>query len=114
MIRTSQGTLLRIFIGDSDRHDGQPLHKVIVQRAHAMGLAGATVLHGPLGFGRHSRLHAARLAELAGDLPVVIELVDTENAIQRFMQEVDVLVQEGLVTLEAVRIVRYGGQGTTA
>ena len=108
MIRTSPGTLLRIFIGDSDRFEGQPLHKVLVQRAHAMGLAGATVLHGPLGFGRHSRMHTAKLAELSGDLPVVIELVDADEAIQRYMREVDALVQEGLVTLETVRIVRYG------
>ena len=108
MIQTSDGTLLRIFIGDSDRHEGQPLHKVLVRRAHDMGLAGATVLHGPRGFGRHSRMHTARLAELSSDLPVVIELVDADEAIQRFMHEVDALVQEGLVTLEAVKIVRYG------
>jgi hypothetical protein len=108
MIRTSDGTLLRIFIGDSDRHEGHPLHKVLVQRAHAMGLSGATVLRGPLGFGRHSRMHTVKLAELSSDLPLVIELVDTDEAIQRFMQEVDVLVQEGLVTLEKVRIVKYG------
>jgi PII-like signaling protein len=107
MIRTSEGTLLRIFIGDSDRHEGRPLYKVLVERAHAMGLAGATVLHGPLGFGRHSRTHTARLAEVASDLPVVIELVDQDEAIQRYMEEVDALVREGLVTLEAVRIVRY-------
>jgi uncharacterized protein len=104
----SEGTLLRIFIGDSDRHEGQPLHKVLVERAHAMGLSGATVLHGPLGFGRHSRLHTAKLAELSSDLPVVIELVDTHEAIERFMREVDTLVQEGLVTLEKVKIVTYG------
>jgi PII-like signaling protein len=114
VIRTSEGTLLRIFIGDSDRHEGQPLHKVIVQRAHALGLAGATVLHGPLGYGRHSRVHTARLAELSSDLPVVIELVDSDEAIRRFMHEVDTLVHEGLVTLETVRIVRYGGPDTTA
>ena len=108
MIRTTEGTLLRIFIGDSDRYEGQPLHKVLVQRAHAMGLSGATVLHGPLGFGRHSRMHTAKLAELSSDLPVVIELVDADDAIQRYMKEVDVLVQEGLVTLESVRIVSYG------
>jgi len=108
VIRTGDGMLLRIFIGDSDRHEGHPLHKVLVQRAHAMGLAGATVLRGPLGFGRHSRMHTVKLAELSSDLPLVIELVDTDEAIQRFMQEVDVLVQEGLVTLEKVRIVKYG------
>jgi len=108
MIRTSEGTLLRIFIGDSDRYEGQPLHKVLVQRAHAMGLSGATVLHGPLGFGRHSRMHTAKLAELSSDLPIVIELVDSEVNTQRYMKEVDVIVQEGLVTLETVRIVSYG------
>lgn len=107
MIATSEGTLLRIFIGDSDRHEGHPLYKVLVQRAHALGLAGATVLHGPLGFGRHSRLHTAKLAELSSDLPIVIEIVDTDAAVQGFMKEVDALVQEGLVTLEKVRIVRY-------
>ena len=110
MIRTSDGTLLRIFIGDSDRHENQPLHKVLVQRAHASGLAGATVLHGPLGFGRHSRMHTAKLAELSSDLPVVIEFVDTDEAIQRFMKQVDELVKEGLVTLEAVKIVSYGAR----
>jgi len=113
MIRTSEGTLLRIFIGDSDRFEGQPLHKVLVQRAHAMGLSGATVLHGPLGFGRHTRMHTAKLAELSSDLPVVIELVDSEENIHGFMQEVDVLVQEGLVTLEKVRIVSYGERAKT-
>jgi PII-like signaling protein len=108
-MHTTDGTLLRIFIGDSDRHEGQPLYKVLVQRAHAMGIAGATVLHGPLGFGRHSRMHTAKLAELSSDLPIVIELVDSAEAIARFMTEVDALVREGLVTLEAVKVVRYGG-----
>jgi uncharacterized protein len=107
-MESSEGTLLRIFIGDSDRHEGKPLYKTLVQRAHDMGIAGATVLHGPMGFGRHSRLHSARLAEVGSDLPVVIELVDTDAAIQRFMEVVDTLVGEGLVTLEKVRIVRFG------
>ena len=107
MIRTETGTLLRIFIGDSDRHEGQLLYKVLVQRAHALGLAGATVLHGPLGYGRHSRVHSAKLGEQAGDLPVVIEIVDRDEVVRRYMGEVDVLVREGLVTLEAVQIVRY-------
>lgn len=107
MIETSEGTLLRIFIGDSDQHEGEPLYKVLVRRAHDDGLAGATVLHGPMGFGRHSRLHTAKLAELSSDLPVVIELVDGEAAIRRFMTVVNELVQEGLVTLEQVKIVRY-------
>jgi PII-like signaling protein len=107
VIRTSEGTLLRIFIGDSDRHQGKPLYRLLVERAHALGIAGATVLQGPMGFGRHSRVHTAKLAELSSDLPIVIELVDTDETIQRFMTEVDALVQEGLVTLEKVRIVHY-------
>lgn len=109
MIRESDGMLLRIFIGDSDRHAGRPLYQVLVERAHAEGLSGATVLHGPMGFGRHSRMHTAKLVELSSDLPIVIELVDSEPAIQRFMHSVNALVQEGLVTLERVRIVHYGG-----
>jgi len=107
VIHTSEGTLLRIFIGDSDRHEGKPLYRVLVERAHALGLAGATVLQGPMGFGRHSRVHTAKLAELSSDLPIVIELVDTDESIQRFMTEVDALVKEGLVTLEKVRVVHY-------
>jgi PII-like signaling protein len=104
----SEGVLLRIFIGDSDRHEGQPLHRVLVERARGVGLAGATVLHGGMGFGRHSRVHTAGLAELSADLPIVIELVDSEAAIHRFLVEVDALVSEGLVTLEKVRVVNYG------
>jgi PII-like signaling protein len=108
MIRESEGTLLRIFIGDSDRHESRPLYQVIVEQARSMGLSGATVLHGPMGFGRHSRIHSAKLVELSGNLPIVIEIVDREDAIQRFMVEVNRLVKEGLVTLERVRIVSYG------
>ncbi|HET7499174.1 MAG TPA: DUF190 domain-containing protein [Candidatus Eisenbacteria bacterium] len=108
MRRTREGMLLRIFIGDSDRHEGKPLHHALVERARAQGLAGATVLHGPMGFGRHSRLHTAKLLELSSDLPVVIEIVDAEEAIERFMVEVDRMVGEGLVTLEKVRIIELG------
>lgn len=111
---TREGVLLRVFIGDSDRLEGRPLYRVLVERAREMGLAGATVLHGPLGFGRHSVVHSARLAELSGDLPVVIEIVDSEEAVQRFLAEVDGMVGEGLVTLEKVRIVRYARTGTGA
>lgn len=108
MRRTREGVLLRIFIGDSDRHEGKPLHHALVARARAQGLAGATVLHGPMGFGRHARLHTAKLLELSSDLPVVIEIVDSAEAIERFLVEVDHLVGEGLVTLEKVTIVAFG------
>lgn len=103
------GVLLRIFVGESDREPGRdrPLFEAIVRRAREAHLAGATVLRGPMGFGRHSRMHAAKLLELSTDLPIVIEIVDAEERIEAFLPTVDELVTEGLVTLEAVRIVRY-------
>jgi hypothetical protein len=103
------GVLLRIFIGESDREPGRdrPLYEAIVRRAREAHLAGATVLRGPMGFGRHSRVHTAKLLELSTDLPIVIEIVDAEERINAFLPTVDELVTEGLVTLEAVRIVRY-------
>ena len=103
------GVLLRIFIGESDRDPGgdRPLYEAIVRKAKEAHLAGATVLRGPMGFGRHSRVHTAKLLELSTDLPVVIEIVDAEERIDAFLSTVDELVTEGLVTLEAVRIVRY-------
>ena len=103
------GVLLRIFIGESDTEPGRdrPLYEAIVRRAREAHLAGATVLRGPMGFGRHSRVHTAKLFELSTDLPVVIEIVDAEDKVDAFLPTVDELVTEGLVTLEAVRIVRY-------
>lgn len=104
-----EGVLLRIFIGESDREPGseRPLYEAIVRRAREAHLAGATVLKGPMGFGRHSRVHAAKLLELSTDLPIVIEMVDAEESIRAFLPIVDTLVSEGLVTLEAVRILKY-------
>jgi PII-like signaling protein len=103
------GVLLRIFIGESDKDPvtNRPLYEVIVLNARERGLAGATVLRGPMGFGRHSRVHTAKLLELSTDLPIVIEIVDAEAKVDAFLPTVDELVTEGLVTLEAVRIVRY-------
>jgi PII-like signaling protein len=104
-----QGVLLRIFIGESDKEPGRdrPLYEAIVRRAREAHLAGATVLRGPMGFGRHSRVHTAKLLELSTDLPIVIEIVDSEEKVDAFLPTVDELVTEGLVTLEAVRVVRY-------
>ncbi len=104
-----QGVLLRIFIGESDREkdNDRPLYEAIVERARAAHLGGATVLRGPMGFGRHSLMHAAKLLELSTDLPIVIEIVDAEEKIQEFIPVVDELVSEGLVTLEAVRVLKY-------
>lgn len=104
-----QGVLMRIFIGESDRDRERdlPLFESIVQRAREAHLAGATVLRGPLGFGRHSRVHAARLLELSTDLPVVVEIVDSAENIDAFLPVVHALVSEGLVTTEAVRVLKY-------
>lgn len=103
------GVLMRIFIGESDRDGerGLPLYESIVQRAREAGLAGATVLKGPMGFGRHSRVHTAGLLELSTDLPIVVEIVDDEEKINAFVPVIDALVGEGMVTLEAVRVLKY-------
>jgi len=104
-----EGVLLRIFIGESDREKGEdrPLYEAIVLRAREAHLAGATVLRGPMGFGKHSRMHAAKLLDLSTDLPIVVEIVDAEEKIRAFLPVVDELVTEGLVTLEAVRVLKY-------
>lgn len=104
-----EGVLLRVFIGEDDRDPGsdRPLYEAIVGRAREAHLAGATVLKGPLGFGKHSRLHSAKLLELSSDLPIVIEIVDSEEKIKAFLPTVDELVVEGLVTLEVVRVLKY-------
>jgi uncharacterized protein len=104
------GVLLRIFAGDSDTHEGRPLHEAIVLKARELGLAGATVLKGSMGFGAHSVLHTAKVLELSADLPVVIEIVDSEEKVRRLLPEVDAMVREGMITMEAVRIVtqRHG------
>lgn len=103
------GVLLRIFIGESDQEPGhrRPLYEAIVRRAREAHLAGATVLRGTMGYGRHSRVHTAKFLEMSVDLPIVIEIVDAEDKVNAFLPVVDELVTEGLVTLEAVRIVRY-------
>ncbi len=108
-----EGVLLRIFIGEGDREPGRdrPLYAGIVARAREAHLAGATVLRGPLGFGKHSRLHAAKLLELSTDLPILIEIVDSQEKINGFLPTVDELVTEGLVTMEAVRILKYAAEG---
>jgi uncharacterized protein len=101
-------TLLRIFLGEADRADGRPLYEEIVVRAREQNLAGATVLRGPLGFGRTSRLHTAKILRLSQDLPVVIEIVDSDSKIQGFLRLLDAYRASCLVTLEKVTVVRYG------
>lgn len=103
----TEGTLLRIFIGEDDRWEGAPLYEAIVRKAREEGLAGATVLRGIEGFGAHSRLHTARILRLSEDLPVVIEMVDRTEKIERILPELDRMVTEGMITLEKVRVVAY-------
>ena len=102
-----EGRLVRIFIGESDTLHGKPLYEAIVLRAREEGLAGATVLRGLEGYGASSRVHTTRLLELSNDLPIVIEIVDSEERIERFLPVIDELVHEGLVTSERVHIVLY-------
>ena len=100
--------LLRIFIGEDDKYEGRPLYRVIVEAARERHLAGATVLRGPLGFGKSSRLHTAKILRLSEDLPLIIEIVDAIEKIEAFVEELDGIVGGGLVTLEKVRVVKYG------
>jgi PII-like signaling protein len=101
------GKLLRIFLGESDRWHQQPLYEAIVLKARELGLAGATVLRGPMGYGASSRLHTAKILRLSLDLPLVIEIVDTEEKINLLLPHLDEMVLEGLVTLEDVRVLKY-------
>lgn len=102
-----EAQLLRIFIGESDKWQGTPLYEAIVLTARKLNLAGATVLRGPMGFGAHSRLHTAKIMRLSEDLPMVIEIVDTESKINQLFPHIDQMVKEGMVTLEKVRVIKY-------
>jgi len=102
-----QGVLVRIYIGESDRWHGQPLYEAIVQLARKMGMAGATVFRGFLGFGAHSRLHSTRLLRLSEDLPIMIEIVDSKEKVDALISELDGMIQEGLITKEEVQVVKY-------
>src|SRR3990167_3064062 len=100
-----EGMLLRIFIGESDSYHGRPLYEQIVLKARSLGLAGATVVRGVMGFGADSRMHTAKVLRLSEDLPLVIEIVDTEDNLNKLQPFLDETVQEGLITLEKVRVI---------
>ncbi len=102
-----EAMLLRIFLGESDRYGHHPLYEAIVLKARELHLAGATVLRGPMGFGKSSRLHTAKILRLSTDLPLVIEIVDSETNIQGFLPELDRMMGGGLVTLEKVKVIKY-------
>jgi len=103
----AEAELLRIFIGEDDKHHGRPLYEAIVMEAREEGLAGATVLRGMLGFGAHSRLHTAKVLRLSEDLPMVVEIVDAPDKIESFLPKLDEMIEEGLVTVEKVRVIYY-------
>jgi hypothetical protein len=102
-----EAVLLRIFIGESDRWEHKPLYEAIVLKARELHLAGATVLRGPMGFGKSSRLHTAKILRLSMDLPLVIEIVDSEEKIQSFLPLLNKMMGGGLLTLEKVRVIEY-------
>ena len=103
--------LLRIFFGEDDRFEHQPLYEAIVLKARELHLGGATVLRGPMGYGHSSRLHTAKILRLSYDLPIVIEIVDTEERINGFLPELDRMMSSGLITLEKVQVLQYGTEG---
>ena len=107
MALPEQGHLLRIFIGESDKYGGMPLYEWIVRTARENGIAGTTVLRGLEGFGAHSRIHTSKILRLSEDLPIVIEIVDTLEKIEKFMPIIDETIEEGLATIEKVQIRFY-------
>src|SRR6476646_8391165 len=100
--------LLRIFLGENDRWQGQPLYEALVLKAREMHLGGATVLRGPMGFGHSSRLHTAKVLRLSEDLPMVVEIVDQEDKIKAFITAIEPMMGNGLITLEKVQVLQYG------
>lgn len=106
-----EGKLLRIFIGEGDRYQGRPLYEALVQKARRDGLAGATVIRGVMGYGAHSRLHTAKILRLSEDLPIIIEIVDSQDKIQKFVREIDGMFKEGLITIEKAEVIAYRPKG---
>ena len=98
---------MRIFIGESDRWHGKPLYEAIILKAREMGIAGATMLRGLMGFGAASRIHTAKILRLSQDMPIVIEIVDSADKIESLLPIVDEMVEEGMVTVERVRVIQY-------
>jgi uncharacterized protein len=106
--------LLRIFVGENDKAEGRPLYEAIIRKAREAHLAGATVLRGPMGYGRSCLLHTTKILRLANNLPVVIEIVDSEAKIDAFLPTLDALMTGGLVTVEKVQVLCYGTPGARA
>lgn len=112
MVLPEDGLLLRVFIGESDKHGGVPLYEWIVRKAREHGLAGATVLRGIMGYGGHSRIHSTKILRLSEDLPVIVEIVDARERLEAFLPVIDGAIREGLATTESVQVRFYrGGTG---
>ena len=110
---SEDGQLLRIFIGESDRWHGKPLYEAIILKAREMGIAGATMMRGLMGFGAASRIHTAKILRLSEDLPIVIEIVDSADKIDALVPVIEEMVEEGLITLEKVRVIQYRHKSTS-
>jgi len=108
MTLPSEGHLLRIFVSESDRHEGTPLYEWLVREAQRRGLAGATALRGLAGFGIHSQLHKASILRLSSDLPIVVEIVDSREKVEDFLSSINGVIQEGVATIEKVEIRIFG------
>jgi len=106
-----EAVLLRIYFGEADRYEHQALYEAIVHKAREMHLAGATVLRGPMGYGHSSRVHTAKVLRLSFDLPIVVEIVDTEEQINTFLPVLETMMASGLITLEEVQVLQYGKEG---
>jgi uncharacterized protein len=111
---SEEGQLLRVFVGESDKWEGKPPYEALVLKAREMGLAGATMLRGLMGYGAASRVHTAKILRLSEDLPVIVEVVDSQEKIASFLPVIDEMIQEGLVTLERVQIILYRHNMSTA
>jgi uncharacterized protein len=107
MVLPQAGYLLRIFLGEADKHEGRPLYEWLVLRARERHLAGATVVRGLMGFGANSRLHTFKIERLSLDLPIVVEIVDTREKLEAFLAEIDPIIHEGLATLEKAEVRFY-------
>ncbi len=112
MVLPEEGYLLRIFIGESDKHEGKLLYEWLVLKARESGLAGATVLRGMVGFGAHSRLHTFKIERLSEDLPIIVEIVDTKEKLENFLSLIDGIIKEGLATMEKANV-RFYRSGKT-
>ena len=107
---SSNAKRLRIYIGETDRYKGKSLFQAIVEKAKALDLAGATVFRGIMGYGANSRIHTAQIVTLSSDLPILIEIIDSEEYIQKLLPYLDEMVQEGLVTIDDIEVIKYGNK----